>query len=235
MDRETLLTRIQHLLNKTVENGCTEEEAAAALAHAQRLMDQHNIALGELAQKEEKISFSKTVAWEKAWAENNYSCCLPVVEAVFGVKSVIWRKGKYTGKGTQSVVQILLFGDPAGVESATWAVNYLGPLYLDLWNRYRTAHRLSTSENQTYYYGLTAGFLDKLREDRAAHQTVQTGTALACLSKELVRQFNEEFPKLKYPKRSLNGSNDTYNAGRRDGRNINLARPLAGTKKALPR
>ena len=47
MDRQILLNRIQNLLNRNVQNGASEAEAATAMAQAQRIMDEHNIALVE--------------------------------------------------------------------------------------------------------------------------------------------------------------------------------------------
>ncbi len=45
MDMETILSRVQALLNKTVEKGCTPEEAAAATALAQNLLFKHNLTI----------------------------------------------------------------------------------------------------------------------------------------------------------------------------------------------
>lgn len=47
MDMETILSRVQALLNKTVEKGCTPEEAAAATALAQNLLFKHNLTIAQ--------------------------------------------------------------------------------------------------------------------------------------------------------------------------------------------
>jgi hypothetical protein len=53
--RESLLDKIRALLAKTVENGCTESEALAALAKARGLMDSYVVGDDELGlTKEEK-------------------------------------------------------------------------------------------------------------------------------------------------------------------------------------
>jgi Protein of unknown function (DUF2786) len=46
--RDSLVDKIRALMSKTVENGCTEQEALAALAKARALMDAHEITDSEL-------------------------------------------------------------------------------------------------------------------------------------------------------------------------------------------
>jgi hypothetical protein len=55
MNREKIVEKIKALLNKTVDNGCSEEEMGAALDKARAWMDAHEITEGELRlTKEEK-------------------------------------------------------------------------------------------------------------------------------------------------------------------------------------
>jgi hypothetical protein len=54
-EREKLLDKIRGLVSKTIENGCTESEALAALTKARAMMDAYAISESELAlTKEEK-------------------------------------------------------------------------------------------------------------------------------------------------------------------------------------
>lgn len=54
MTNEKTLNKIRALLSKTIENGCTEAEAMAALEIAQRLMIEHEIDINDLKLDEEK-------------------------------------------------------------------------------------------------------------------------------------------------------------------------------------
>jgi hypothetical protein len=47
-ERQKILDRVRALLSKTVDNGCTEAEAMAALAKAQEMMAAHNVHDAEL-------------------------------------------------------------------------------------------------------------------------------------------------------------------------------------------
>jgi len=47
---DKIITRLRALLEKTVENGCTEAEATAAAKKAAALMSEHNLTLAEIGQ-----------------------------------------------------------------------------------------------------------------------------------------------------------------------------------------
>ncbi len=48
MEKETVMRRVRALLSKTIENGCTESEAFAALAKAQEMMAEHGLTLSDV-------------------------------------------------------------------------------------------------------------------------------------------------------------------------------------------
>jgi hypothetical protein len=52
-DLEKLKARIQALRAKTVDNGCTEEEALSAAAKVAELLDRHDLSLSDIALREE--------------------------------------------------------------------------------------------------------------------------------------------------------------------------------------
>jgi Protein of unknown function (DUF2786) len=237
MDRQILLSRIQNLLNKTVQNGATEAEAATAMANAQRLMDQHNIALADIVSRSDDDSiFEQADAWTSDTAHSHFVSCLPIIEQVFAVKTVLW-KTRYQGR--RSAYTIKVFGDASNIENATWAINFLGPLYRRLWDRFRAAHKAPTADMLNYYGGLTDGVLRRLQGDR---QLEATGSrALVLLNGRLEQAFGAAFPNLKQIVKKNTGSADAYHAGLKDSDQINLARPLdnpdrrslEGTRRAL--
>ena len=50
--RKKMLERVRAIIAKTIDNGCTESEAVAALAKAQELMAAYDIGEAELRQTE---------------------------------------------------------------------------------------------------------------------------------------------------------------------------------------
>ena len=51
-DREKIAARIRALLAKTVENGCTEDEAVAAAAKAAEMLERYNLSIDEVQMRE---------------------------------------------------------------------------------------------------------------------------------------------------------------------------------------
>jgi hypothetical protein len=107
-NRHAALGRIRALLNKTVENGCTEEEAFAAAAKAGELMDRYGIESSEMEIREEVCTVGvhgaeRSKAHESRWV------------AVAIARYCDCRVWHVTGTG-----QIRFFGLPADVEVATY-------------------------------------------------------------------------------------------------------------------
>jgi hypothetical protein len=242
-DRTHLLTLIKDILNHNVARGASEGEAATAMAVAQRLMDKHNIALAEVVSHSADDSmFDQAVAWTSDTAHSHFVSAIPVVEKVFAVKAVVKRLVYPGGKTAQ--VNIVLFGDPSNIDTARWALNFLGATFRRLWDAYRIRTKAKTAEMQGYYFGLVDGFLGKLDEHRADLERTQIGAtnALALLSNRLDQAFSSAFPQAGKLIKKSSGSSEAYSDGCRDGRDINLARPLdnsdrrslEGSRRALP-
>lgn len=60
MTNDRTLNKIRAMLSKTVENGCTEAEAMAALTMAQMMMDEHEVTLEDLELGEEKAVIARS-------------------------------------------------------------------------------------------------------------------------------------------------------------------------------
>jgi len=62
--KESLVKKIKALLEKTVANGCTEEEANSAATLAQKLMDDYGVTLGEIEAATDKKDFVEQGVFE---------------------------------------------------------------------------------------------------------------------------------------------------------------------------
>lgn len=127
---------------------------------------------------------------------------------------------------------IKVFGDPTNTENSTWAINFLGPLYRRLWDRFRVAHKAPTADMLNYYGGLTQGVLMRLHREREADITSAGSNALVVLKGRLEQAFGAAFPQLRQIVKKSAGSAAAYQAGLKDSDQINLARPI---EKANPR
>src|SRR5215471_3872185 len=109
--REALVRKLQALQEKTVENGCTEGEAAAAAALAQSLMDQYGLTLDEIeaeANKEDLIEQDDVQTGSDALYSkpHHVQFCAPSIANYTNVKS--WLYG----------ARIVYFGLSADVQTA---------------------------------------------------------------------------------------------------------------------
>lgn len=90
MDNEKLIATIQKLMNKTVANGCTQEEAASAMTKVQSLLAQHNLDMSQVeltadttraAQTHDRSAMYKYQQdLMRQVARNNF--CLPMIQSV---------------------------------------------------------------------------------------------------------------------------------------------------------
>jgi hypothetical protein len=206
VDRVALLNGIEALLPQTTANEATEAEATRAIQAATKLMDAHNIAMGEVLARDPNsntASFDKAVAWESDTLHSHYFAALTVVEKVFAVKAFVIESKhapEVAGPGAKTIgVRIVIFGEITNIPSAVWGLNFLGPLYRRLWDKYRVEWHSPNAEMLMYYYGLTDGFLAKLKENRAAQncsiaaflEHTHNKNALATLERRLQGAFEQ--------------------------------------------
>jgi hypothetical protein len=223
--REAILGRIQNLLNKTVEKGATEAEAQSAMAAAQRLMDQHNIQSAELLIAGGKgIAYDQVVAKTHDTIYSHFSFAAPIVEQVFGIKVVFL---KTPVRNARPIIRIVLFGDPAAIDSGRWGLDFLASVYLRLWNRYRIANQATARDMHSYYAGLGAGFLARVRaeRERTIRELPGASNALVLVDSKLQEAFIEKYPDVKAKEIQIRSS-EAFGAGVRDSKEINLARSL---------
>lgn len=107
-NRDAALKRIKALAAKTVENGCTEEEAMAAMAKMGELMDRYGIESSETEIREE-VCVTGVHGAERLKTHPS-SWCAKAIAAYCDCR--VWHR---TGTG-----RIMFFGLPADVEVATY-------------------------------------------------------------------------------------------------------------------
>ncbi len=230
--RDTILTRVKNLMSKTVDNGATQQEAESAMAAAQRLMDQHNIAQADLIMGGSDVDYDQLLCYTWESIANNYMFAARVVEHVYSVKIVV--KKTVNGRKTESI-NVVLFGDRANLDCAQWGLEFLGRTYKELWNEYRTQSGLSRRSMGAYYAGLTDGFLARVREERAALELACPSArgALVLVNDKLQKGFAKAFPNAIARTQKISDV-DAYSQGKRDGAGINLAKPIgSGARRQL--
>lgn len=211
-DMNAIANKIQHLLNKTVENGATEAEAQAALLLAQKLMAKYNIELEQqIGSKDFKCSLEETKV--KPNPRNN--SLGNIIANSFAVKGII-----YGGKWA-------FFGREANAKAAAEALKFIHKTLEAGIRRVCAEHGLKSSERGAafYYNAYALGFINGLKEAMAA----QTKALCVVVPEDVNNKFNEKFPKLnQYRGKGMqyHHDQDAYAQGQRDGRSAMDRRSL---------
>ena len=166
---DKVLARIQALRAKTVDRGCTEEEAIAAAGKVAELLDRYGLSLGEVELKEQACEGFGVDTGRRRFGP--IDDCIPTVGAFCDCR--VWSE-----KAADGQIRYVFFGLPADVAGA----RYL----------YELVERAFATETELFkrselYAGPRSG------ERRSATQSFQTGLAHGIARKldELHRQRKE--------------------------------------------
>lgn len=211
-DMNAIANKIQHLLNKTVENGATEAEAQAALLMAQKLMAKYNI---ELEQQTGSKDFKCSLEETKVKPNPRNNALGNIIANSFAVKGII-----YDGKWT-------FFGREANAKAAAECLKFIHRTMEAGIRRVCADHGLKSSERgaASYYNAYALGFIKGLQEAMAA----QTKALCVVVPEDVNNKFNEKFPKLnQYHGKGMqyHHDQDEYAQGQRDGRSAMDRRSL---------
>lgn len=211
-DMNAIANKIQHLLNKTIENGATEAEAQAALLMAQKLMAKYNI---ELEQQTGSKDFKCSLEETKVKPNPRNNALGNIIANSFAVKGII-----YGGKWA-------FFGREANAKAAAEALKFIHKTLEAGIRRVCAEHGLKSSERGAafYYNAYALGFINGLKEAMAA----QTKALCVVVPEDVNNKFNEKFPKLnQYRGKGMqyHHDRDAYAQGQRDGRSAMDRRSL---------
>ena len=211
-DMNRIANKIQHLLNKTVENGATEAEAQQALLLAQKLMAKYNI---ELEQQTGSKDFKCSLEETKVKPNPRNNALGNIIANSFAVKGII-----YGGKWA-------FFGREANAKAAAESLKFIHRTMEAGMRRICREHGLETTQKgAAYWYNPYAlGFINGLKEAMAA----QTKALCVVIPEDVNNKFNEKFPKLnQYRGKGMqyHHDRDAYAQGQRDGRSAMDRRSL---------
>jgi hypothetical protein len=230
--RDAIAHRIRALLAKTVENGCTEEEAITAAQKARDLMDHYRLSMSDVeiqAEPIERIDLDRDYKTQVHPADY----CMPGIAKYCGVK--MW----YSTDDTR-VRRLTVFGLKSDVQMARYLYDLIVVcLKSEVHSFIRTVKGSDGTRTKRAVASFTVGMCGRLNQRlvemaSALDSTAQTGsgTALVVVKNAVV---TAAFAKLGLKFRgSLSGKSvrdvGAYMAGRAAGDRVNLNRPVAGGK-----
>jgi hypothetical protein len=232
-NRTAAIGRIRALLNKTVENGCTEEEAFSAAQKAGELMDRYGIESSEAEIREEKCTTGlhgghRARAHESKW----------VAKAVAQFCDCrVWHR---TGTG-----QLAFFGLPADVEVATYLMGVIEGAMTRGFNEFRKTPEYASADGyydtpkrlrNTYMVAFANRVSVRLSEMYKARHTenlmTTTGTSLVVVKRQVVdAQFFQTGIRISRAKASnvrMSNNDAARNAGQAAGDKVHLGGAVTG-------
>jgi hypothetical protein len=212
---DKLKTRIQALRAKTIDNGCTEDEALSAAAKVAELLDRYDLSLTDV-----EIC---AASCERREYETHRKKRIPLDDCIGAVANFcdcrIWREKNQSGE-----TRYVFFGLHSDVEVAHYLTELIDTAVRFELGRYKTTseyrrfrHKERTMANASFALGMVTSVADKLMAMKAARDQVNfgSGRAVVVLKASIV---DAEFANLDLKLRVVRGatrmvSASAYEAG----------------------
>jgi len=172
---DRLIGRIQALRAKTVEQGCTEQEALAAAAKVAELLDRYGLSLSELDLQRQACEGMHVETTRRRVGP--VDDCVPSVAAFFDCR--VW--GEKSRAGT---LRYVFFGLPADVAAARYLYELVEQAFDTETARFRAgeiytaAHtKMRRTATNSFQIGLARGIAAKLQSLREARETALRGSS----------------------------------------------------------
>ena len=221
-DLEKLKGRIQALRAKTVENGCTEEEALSAAAKVADLLDQYDLSLTDIELREEACERAEFETRRKQGIP--LDACIPAIAAFADCK--VWREKNQFGE-----FRIVFFGLRADVAVAHYLCDLVDTAMLTEverfkvtagYRRYRPSDRRKVSTS--FLHGMSSSIAAKLRAMKAQRDAAHkvTGRDLVVVKSAVVEdelaKLGLSFSKRRQAQRTV--AKDAFDAGHVAGQSV---------------
>jgi hypothetical protein len=230
-EREKLLDKIRGLVSKTIENGCSEHEALAALSKARAMMDAYAISESELAlTKEEKAILRREPPGSKDPNRIKW-LLLSSVTRFCGCRA--WR--------TSHKRTLTFCGLPSDARFATWLIDALAAFVLAELTNFLMDADPSKEDRREAIRSFVAGATERINQrlDDLCKQSENVATsnarALVVIKGQAVQAKLDE---LDIHLRSCSvscGAGDTssFQAGQAAGDRASFGRPVSGRNATL--
>jgi hypothetical protein len=227
--REGLLEKIRGLLAKTLDNGCTESEAMAALDKARAMMDAYAVSESELnLTKEEKAIFRREppgtkdphrIKWRLTYAVAQFCGCRA------------WRENR-----------VLVFcGLPSDAQFATWLLDTLTAFVQAEIVKHLMEADPSKEDRRAVINGFVLGCADRISQrlselcERSTAGATSSAKALVVVKGQAIQAKLDELGiRLCAGGGSCGAFDDSsYQAGKAAGDRASFGRPVSGRNATL--
>jgi hypothetical protein len=231
IDRENVLGKIRALLAKTMENGCTEAEALAAIEKANALMAVHEVTEVELnLTKEEKAILRREPPETK---DPHLIKCRLIYSVSRFCGCRAWRE-----PGSRAIT---FCGLPSDAQMATWLLDTLTAFVQNELFKHLIEVGPTRGERRQVIRDFVIGCTDrihdrliKLREQREQAAATSNARALVVVKDAAIQAKLDELG-IHLCSGSLSGASDSpsYGAGSAAGNRASFGRPVSGKNATL--
>ncbi len=202
--------KIEKLLAKTIENGCTVEEAASAAKMVQRLIKKYHVDLAEVGDEPEKADSERLDTKSvKKWEMRLVSA----IARNMRCEVIISRRYVATSVNRKSFVYII------GMDADRKAV-------ISLYEKLRKICKVGMKKEQDYHkamYGTSRGIADSygfgFMQAIRSEMEKQAKAIVLVTPKEVDDKVQELFPHARIMHTNVACNEHAYNSGVNDGRN----------------
>lgn len=202
--------KIEKLLAKTIENGCTVEEAASAAKMVQRLIKKYHVDLAEIGDEPEKADSERLDAKSvKKWEMRLVSA----IARNMRCEAIIFRRYVATSVNRKSFVYII------GMDADRKAV-------ISLYEKLRKICKVGMKKEQDYHkamFGTSKGIADSygfgFMQAIRSEMENQAKALVLVTPKEVDDKVQELFPHTRVTHTNVSCNEHAYNSGVNDGRN----------------
>ena len=214
------MQRIRGLRAKTVEQGCTEQEAMAAAEKVAELLDRYGLSLSELDLRKQKCEGIGVETGRKR--RGPIDDCIGTVAAFFECK--VWAETNHDG-----TIRYIFFGMPGDVQASAYLYDLIVQAFASetaVFQRGEYYGSLDSSPRRSattsFHTGLAHGIIGKLQTLRAARDAARDQTGGRGLVPVKRSILDEEMEQLGLSLRSVQAPRrhiirDAYGAGKEAG------------------
>ena len=230
-DLDKLVQRIRALREKTVEQGCTEQEAMAAAEKVAELLDRHGLSLSELDLRKQSCEGIGVETGRKR--RGPIDDCMGTIAVFFDCR--VWGEMAESG-----ALRYIFFGLPGDVQAAVYLHDLIVLAFAaetaafqaaDFYGSLDSGQRRSATNS--FQVGLAHGIIEKLDALRRARDAASGGTngrALVPVKQSIIEQ---EMERLGLTLRQVNTTRrkvipDAFTAGQAAGERFEYRPAIAG-------
>lgn len=235
-NRDKIMGKIRALLSKTIENGCTEAEAMAALSMAQAMMDAYEVTEADLNEVKQESAIKETMKDMRDPHHIRRQLCVGIAEFT--------HTKAYTNQYKPQKFKYNFIGTKSDVDFAMWLTETLTmfvqkELKNYIWSNKYTS--LPPSEKRVIINGFVLGccsrIVERLRElvNQSETNSSYNANALVVIKNDLViKKMNELGLRLRDPRnRGTRINSNSYSAGKSAGDKAQFGRPVHGQNATL--